>query len=91
MNTNWCHIKEKQKLNSSGEDGLLSSFLGEDGTRFVLGVGMVCQLGRAGGHGAFQDGLFEVIEHGRVLFGQEGHGYTTLTSTTRSANTMDII
>lgn len=75
----------------SGKDGLLSPLLGEDGTRFVLSVGMVCQLRWAGGHGAFKDGLFEVVEHGRILFGQEGHGYTTLTSTTRSANTMDIV
>lgn len=47
----------------SGEDGLLASLLGEDGTRLVLGVGVVGQLGGAGGHGALQEGLLQVVEH----------------------------
>lgn len=79
------------KWSSSGKDGLLSPLLGEDSARLVLGFWVIGQLGRAGGHGAFQDGLFQVVEHSRVFFGQEGHRHTTLSCTTRSANTMDIV
>lgn len=75
----------------SGEDGLLASLLGQDGSRFVLSVWVVGQLWRAGGDRALQDGLLQIVEHGRVLFGEEGHGHTTLTSTTSTTDTMDVV
>lgn len=75
----------------SGKDGLLASLLGQDGSRFVLSVRVVGQLWRAGGDRALEDGLLQVVEHRRVLFGEEGHGHTTLTSTTRTTDTMDVV
>ncbi|KAG7221614.1 hypothetical protein INR49_017145 [Caranx melampygus] len=62
-----------------------------DGSRFVLSVWVVGQLWRAGGDRALQDGLLQVVEHGRVFFGEEGHGHTTLSSTTSTTDTMDIV
>ena len=75
----------------SGKDGLLPPLLGEDGAGLVLGVRVVGQLRRACGRGALQHGLLQVVEHRRVLLGQEGQGHTALAGTTRSANTMDVI
>lgn len=75
----------------SGKDGLLSSLFGQDGSRFVLSVRVVGQLWRAGGHRALEDGLLQVVEHRRVLFSEESHGHTTLTSTTRTTDTMDVV
>lgn len=75
----------------SGEDGLLASLLGQDGSRFVLSVWVVGQLWRAGGDRALEDGLFQVVKHCTVLFSEESHGHTTLTSATRTTNTMDVV
>lgn len=75
----------------SGEDGLLAPLLGQDGSRFVLSVRVVCQLRRAGGHRALQDGLLQVVEHGRVLLSEESHGHAALSSTTRTTDTMDVV
>lgn len=75
----------------SGKDGLLASLLGQDGSRFVLSFRVVGQLWRAGGDRAFQDGLLQVVENCRVLFGKESQGHTTLTGTTRTTYTMDVI
>lgn len=52
---------------------------------------MVGQLRRAVGDGTLQDGLLQVIEDSRVLFGEESHGHAALTSTTGTTNTMDVI
>lgn len=41
------------KWSGSGKDGLLSPLLGKDGAGLVLGVWVIGQLGRAGGHGTF--------------------------------------
>lgn len=92
----WCVCSVKSTLygNSQGKsskDGLLASLLGQDGSRFVLSVRVVGQLRRAGGDRALEDGLLQVIEHHRVLFGEESHGHTTLTSTTRTTDTMDVV
>ncbi len=86
-----CPVKSILYRNGSGKDGLLASLLGEDGSRFVLSVRMVGQLWRAGGHRALQDGLLQVVEHRRVLFSEESHGHATLTGTTRTTNTMDVV
>lgn len=74
-----------------GKNGLLASLLGQDGSRFMLSIWMVSQLWRAGGDGTLEDGLLQVVKHRRVLFSEESHGYTTLTSTTRTTNTMDVV
>lgn len=78
-------------LDSSSEDGLLTSLLGQDGARFVLSVRVVGQFRGAGGDWALQDGLLQVVKHSRVLFGEEGHGHTTLTRTTSTTDTMDVV
>lgn len=57
----------------------------------MLGIRVVGELRWACRHRTLQYGLLQVIEHRRVFFGQEGHGYPALSSTTRSANTMDIV
>ena len=57
----------------------------------MLGVWVVGQLWRAGGDRALEDGLLQVVEHCRVLFGEESHGYTTLTRATRTTDTMDVV
>lgn len=75
----------------SGEDGFLPPLLGEDGTRLVLGVGVVGQLGWAGGHRAFQDGLLQVVEDGRVLLGEEGDGYAALPRSACPPDAVDVI
>lgn len=75
----------------SGKDGLLASLLGQDGSRFVLSVRVVGQLWRAGGHRALKDGLLQIVEHSRVLLSEERHGHTTLTGTTRTTDTMDVV
>lgn len=85
-----CSVN-KIETNKSGEDGLLTPLLGQDRSRFVLGVWVVSELRRAGGHRALQDGLLQVVEHRRVLLGQERHGHTTLTSTTSTTDTMDVV
>lgn len=73
------------------KDGLLASLLSEDGSRFVLSIWVVCQLRGAGGDGALEDGLLQVVKHRRVLFSEESHGHTTLTSTARTTDTMDVV
>lgn len=45
--------KQMCKWNGSGKDSLLSPLLGKDGAGLVLGVWVIGQLGRAGGHGTF--------------------------------------
>lgn len=57
----------------------------------MLGVRMVGQFWGAGGDRALQDGLLQVVEHGRVLFGEEGHGHAALTRTTSTTDTMDVV
>lgn len=57
----------------------------------MLSVRMVGELGGAGGDRALQDGLLQIVEHCRVLLGEEGHGHTALTSTTSTTNTMDVV
>ncbi len=86
-----CWVDKVQFVWKSGKDGLLASLLGQDGSRFVLGVRVVGQLWRAGGDRALQDGLLQVVEHRRVLFGEESHGHATLASTTRTTDTMDVV
>lgn len=78
-------------LDSSSEDGLLASLLGQDGARFVLSVRVVGQFRGAGGDRALQDGLLQVVKHSRVLFGEEGHGHTALTRATSTTDTMDVV
>lgn len=75
----------------SGKDGLFPALLGEDGAWFVLGIRVVGQLWGAGGHRALQNGLLQLIEHSRVLFGEEGDGHTTLACSSRAANAVDVI
>ena len=58
---------------------------------FVLGVRMVGWLWQAGRHWALQNGLLQLIEHSRVLFGEEGDGHTTLTCSSCAANMVDVI
>lgn len=58
-------------LRDSGKNSLFSPLLGEDGSRFVLGIWVVGQLWRAGGHWALKDGLLEVVEDSRILLGDE--------------------
>lgn len=85
-------MKESESVyGKSGKDGLLASLLGQDGSRFVLSIWVVGQLWWAGGDRALQDGLLQVVEHRRVLLCQESHGHTTLTGTTRTTNTMDVV
>lgn len=84
-------MMKKTLVRKSGEDGLLAPLLGQDGSGFVLSVRVVGELRGAGGHRALQDGLLQVVEHGRVLFGQEGHGHAALSGTTRTTDTMDVI
>lgn len=57
----------------------------------MLSVRVVGQLRGAGGDGALEDGLLQVVEHRRVLFGEESHSHTALTSTTRTTDTMDVV
>lgn len=57
----------------------------------MLSVRMVGELGGAGGDRALQDGLLQIVEHCRVLLGEEGHGHTALTSTTSTTDTMDVV
>lgn len=83
-------IKKIQRI-KSGKDGLLTPLLGQDGTRFVLSIRVVGELWRAGGHRALQDGLLQVVKHGRVLFSEERHGHAALTSSTSTTNTMDVV
>jgi len=78
-------------LEESGEDGLLASLLGQDGSRLVLRVRVVGQLRRTGGDGALEEGLLQVVEHLRVLFGEERQGHAALTRATRTTDTMDVI
>lgn len=88
----WTQIKESEIIcGESREDCLLAPLLGQNGPRLVLGVGVVGQLWWAGWDRALQDGLLQVVEHGRILLGEEGHGHTTLTSTTRTTDTMDVV
>ena len=75
----------------SSKDGLLTPLFGQNGSRFVLGIWVVGKLLRAGGDGALEDSLLQVVKHGRVLFSEESHGYTTLTSTTRTTDTMNVV
>lgn len=75
----------------SGKDSLFPALLGEDGAWLVLGIWVVGQLWGAGGHWALQDGLLQLIEHSRVLFGEEGDGHTTLASSSRATNAVDVI
>ena len=35
--------------------------------------------------------MLQLIEHSRILFGEEGNGHTTLASSSRAANAVDII
>lgn len=81
----WSHVC------ISGKDGFFPPFFSENCSRLMLSIRMVGKLRGACRHRTFQYGLLQVIEHRRILFGQEGHGYPTLSSTTRSANTMDIV
>lgn len=76
---------------ASGEDGFLPPLLGEDGARLVLGVGVVGQLGGAGGDGALQDGLLQVVEDGGVLLGEEGDGHAALPCAARPPDAVDVI
>lgn len=78
-------------VDSSGEDGLLASLLGQDGAGFVLSVRVVGQFWGAGGDRALQDGLLQVVKHSGVLFGEEGHGHAALTRTTSTTDTMDVV
>lgn len=78
-------------VDSSSEDGLLASLLGQDGSGFVLSIRVVGQFWGAGGDRALQDGLLQVIKHRRVLFSEEGHGHATLTRTTSTTDTMDVV
>lgn len=75
----------------SGEDGLLAPLLGEDGPGLVLRLGVVGQLRRAGGHRALHEGLLQVVEHRRVLFGEERQRHAALPGTTRTTDAMDVI
>lgn len=85
-------IKESEIIcGESRKDGLLAPLLGQNGPRLVLGVGVVGQLWWAGGDRALQDGLLQVVEHGRILLGEEGHRHAALTSTTRTTDTMDVV
>lgn len=78
-------------LDSSSEDGLLAPLLGQDGSGFVLSIRVVGQFWGAGGDRALQDGLLQVIKHRRVLLSEEGHGHATLTRTTSTTDTMDVV
>lgn len=79
------------KCRRSGKYGLFPSLLGKNCARLVLSIGMVGELRRAGGHRALKNGLLQIVKYRGVLFGQESHGNTTLSSTSRSANTMNIV
>lgn len=79
------------KRTGSGKDGLFPTLLRKDGAWLVLGIRVVGQLWGAGGHRALQDGLLQLIEHGRVLLGEEGDGHTTLACSSCAANAVDII
>lgn len=57
----------------------------------MLSVRVVGQLWRAGGDWALEDGLLQVVEHHRVLFGEESQGHAALTGTTSTTDTMDVV
>lgn len=50
-------------VDSSSEDGLLASLLGQDGAGLVLSIWVVGQFWGAGGDRALQDGLLQVVKH----------------------------
>lgn len=81
----------KEILGELGKYGLLSPLLGQDGAGLVLSVWVVGQFWRAGGDWTLKYGLLQVVEHCTIFFGEEGHGHTALTRTTRTTDTMDVI
>ena len=76
---------------SDVEDDLVLAFLLDDGAGLVLGVGVVGQLRRARRHRALEQRQLEVVEHGRVVLGQERYRDALLARATRPTDAMSVI
>ena len=96
MKNSNCQANEKVGFDyfpfvSSGVDLLFTSFTRDDGARLVLSIGVIGQFRRAGRHWTGEQQLLQIVEEGRVVFGEERYGRSVLSGSTSSTNTMRVI